>query len=166
MEYFKKYFSDIDEKDWLAEEVKVRCPFHDDTKPSASINTVKNLFHCWVDNIGYNEEQFIAKINNIPTTEAIKLLDNDNSAEFVTETSLPFKIAGAIKTSNQAQFHPRKYMYGLVKAIQNNGGLVFTNALVSDIQKYESGYISYANDKPASVSIASRQCVVRLLITY
>ena len=75
MEYFKKYFSDIDEKEWLAEEVKVRCPFHDDNKPSASINTVKNLFHCWVDNIGYNEEQFMAKINNIPTTEAIKLLD-------------------------------------------------------------------------------------------
>ena len=44
MEYFKKYFSDIEEKEWLNEEVKVRCPFHDDNRPSASINTVKNLF--------------------------------------------------------------------------------------------------------------------------
>ena len=97
------------------------------------------------DNYIYTTSQDdLVKIHN--EIKAIKLLDNDNSAEFVTETSLPFKIAGAIKTSNQAQFHPRKYMYGLVKAIQNNGGLVFTNALVSDIQKYESGYISYAND--------------------
>ena len=75
MEYFKKYFSEVEDKDWYNEEVKVRCPFHDDNKPSASINTVKNLFHCWVCNIGYNEEQFMAKINNIPTTEAIKVLD-------------------------------------------------------------------------------------------
>ena len=78
MEYFKKYFNEIEDKDWLAEEVKVRCPFHEDTNPSASINTVKNLFHCWVCNVGYNEEQFIAKMNNIPTTEAIKLLDKYN----------------------------------------------------------------------------------------
>ena len=87
MEYFKKYFSDIEEKNWLDEEVKVCCPFHDDNRPSASINTSKNLFHCWVCNIGYNEEQFIAKINNIPTTEAIKLLDKYKSlwAEYLVK---------------------------------------------------------------------------------
>ena len=78
MEYFKKYFNEIDEKDWYGEEVKVCCPFHDDSKPSASINTTNSLFHCWVCNVGYNEEQFIAKVNNIPTTEAIKLLDKYN----------------------------------------------------------------------------------------
>lgn len=75
MEYFKKYFKDVEVNEWNNEEVKVCCPFHDDSRPSASINTTKNLFHCWVCNIGYNEEQFVAKINNIPTTEAIKLLD-------------------------------------------------------------------------------------------
>lgn len=75
MEYFKKYFKDVEEKEWEQEEVKVCCPFHNDTNPSASINTQKGLFHCWVCNIGFNEEQFVAKINNISTTEAIKLLD-------------------------------------------------------------------------------------------
>ena len=72
MEYFKKYFSEVE--NWNNEEVKVLCPFHEDTHPSASINTYKDLFHCWVCDIGYNEEQFIARINGISSADAIKLL--------------------------------------------------------------------------------------------
>jgi hypothetical protein len=72
MEYFKKYFNDVE--NWNNEEVKVLCPFHEDTHPSASINTYKDLFHCWVCDIGYNEEQFIARINGISSADAIKLL--------------------------------------------------------------------------------------------
>jgi len=73
MEYFKHYFSDVNFEG--AEEVKVRCPFHSDTKPSASINTEKELFHCWVCDIGYNEKQFVAKVNGIPMTEASVVVD-------------------------------------------------------------------------------------------
>ena len=73
MEYFKKYFDEVD--NWNNEEVKVLCPFHEDTHPSASINTYKDLFHCWVCNIGYNEEQFIARINGISNSDALKLLN-------------------------------------------------------------------------------------------
>jgi len=74
MEYFKHYFSDVNFEG--AEEIKVHCPFHSDSKPSASINTEKQLFHCWVCDIGYNEKQFVAKINNIPMTEAGIVVDN------------------------------------------------------------------------------------------
>lgn len=74
MKVFKKYFPDVD--NWEQEEVKVICPFHTDTNPSASINTSKSLFHCWVCDVGYNEEQFISRLNNIPIKDAIKLLDN------------------------------------------------------------------------------------------
>ena len=73
MEYFKKYFNEVE--NWENEEVKVLCPFHEDTHPSASINTYKDLFHCWVCDIGYNEEQFIARINGISSADAIKLLN-------------------------------------------------------------------------------------------
>lgn len=72
MEYFKKYFNEVD--NWNCEEVKVLCPFHSDHNPSASINTEKDLFHCWVCDVGYNEEQFIARINSISSADAIKLL--------------------------------------------------------------------------------------------
>ena len=53
MEYFKKYFSDVDFEG--KSEVKVLCPFHDDTHPSASINVEKNVFHSCVCGAGYRE---------------------------------------------------------------------------------------------------------------
>ena len=58
---------------------------------------------------------------------------------------MPFRIAGAVKTENQAQFHPRKYMLGLAKAIQNYGGLIFTNSLVQDVQNIEGNYKCYTD---------------------
>ena len=76
MEFFKKYFDEVE--DWSNEEVKVICPFHQDNHPSASINTKKDLFHCWVCNIGFNETQFISKVNNISSIEANKLLNTYN----------------------------------------------------------------------------------------
>ncbi len=73
MKYFEKYFSDVDFTQGT--EVKVLCPFHQDTNPSATINTEKSLFHCWVCGIGYNEAQFISKINGISQAEAYRVLD-------------------------------------------------------------------------------------------
>lgn len=72
MEFFKKYFNEVE--NWNNDEVKVKCPFHSDNHPSASINTQKSLFHCWVCDVGYNEEQFIARVNNISNIDALKLL--------------------------------------------------------------------------------------------
>ena len=84
-------------------------------------------------------------IENVSTYEESSNSKKDY-AQFVKEADLPFKIAGAIETKNQAQFHPGKYMYGLAKSMQNNGGLIFTNSLVEDVQKNGDGYITYANN--------------------
>lgn len=86
MEYFKKYFSDVDFEG--KNEVKVLCPFHDDTHPSASINVEKNLFHCFVCGAGYSEEQFYAKINNVSENEARELL---NKSGVTSEWELTYK---------------------------------------------------------------------------
>ena len=48
-------------------------------------------------------------------------------AHLVTETPLPFEVAGAIKLENQAQFHPRKYLLGLAASIPGEGSHVFEN---------------------------------------
>src|SRR5690554_3670143 len=74
MKYFEQYFADVDFNTG-DEEVKVLCPFHNDTNPSAFINTNKSLFHCFVCQEGYNEKQFISKINNISLKEAEKVLN-------------------------------------------------------------------------------------------
>ncbi len=46
-------------------------------------------------------------------------------ASFVTETSLPYEIAGAIKMDGQAQFHPRKYLLPLAHSLPGDGSHVF-----------------------------------------
>ncbi|MBR3324857.1 MAG: FAD-dependent oxidoreductase [Clostridia bacterium] len=82
--------------------------------------------------------------------EAINRLEHKRSthdvAEFVKETELPFKIAAGIKLENQAQFHPRKYMFGLVKAIEKYGGLIFTNSLVTDVKREADVYVTYVGE--------------------
>lgn len=46
-------------------------------------------------------------------------------ASFVSETNLPFEMAGAIRFDNQAMFHPRKYLLGLAAALVDGGSDVF-----------------------------------------
>lgn len=74
-----------------------------------------------------------------------KALNTLGTCQFVSDCDLPFKTYGAIKIKNQAQFHPIKYMLGLAKSIKKYNGLIFTNSLVKDIQKYDNGYICYTD---------------------
>jgi glycine/D-amino acid oxidase-like deaminating enzyme/nitrite reductase/ring-hydroxylating ferredoxin subunit len=48
-------------------------------------------------------------------------------ASFVTETPLPYGVAGAVRLENQAQFHPRKYLLALAETIPGEGSHVFEN---------------------------------------
>ena len=118
-----------------------------------AISNIKNIIDTenidcdfkYTNNYIYTTNQDdLVKIHN--EIKAVNSLDQKNHTEFITESDLPFKITGAIETKNQAQFHPRKYMFGLLKAIQNYSGLIFTNSLVNDVQKYDGGYITYANN--------------------
>lgn len=81
MEFFKKHFDSVDFEENRGE-VKVLCPFHQDSKPSATVNTEKNLFHCWVCGVGYNEEQFLAKVKGITVPQAYKLMNDMGNANF------------------------------------------------------------------------------------
>ena len=56
-------------------------------------------------------------------------------ASFVTETPLPFEVAGAVKLENQAQFHPRKYLLGLAATIPGDGSHVFENTRVTHVNQ-------------------------------
>ena len=66
---------------------------------------------------------------------------NQSYSHFITESGLPFEILGGIETLNQAQFHPRKYMLGLAKCIEKNGGQIFTNSVVNDVKSDENGFM-------------------------
>jgi glycine/D-amino acid oxidase-like deaminating enzyme/nitrite reductase/ring-hydroxylating ferredoxin subunit len=55
-------------------------------------------------------------------------------ATFERETGLPFEISGAVKFSNQAQFHPRKFILSLAKTIQGEGSYIFEQTRVKTVQ--------------------------------
>lgn len=46
-------------------------------------------------------------------------------ADLVTDTDLPYRIAGAVRVPDQAQFHPRKYLLGLAEDLVRHGGRIF-----------------------------------------
>src|SRR5688572_3247065 len=45
-------------------------------------------------------------------------------ASFVTETGLPFPVAGAVRVEDQSQFHPRKYLLALADDVVRRGGRI------------------------------------------
>lgn len=89
----------------------------------------------------------------------IKALDSlGENPEFVTNCDLPFKIKGAIKINNQAQFNPMKYIVGLTNAILQNNSMFFVNSTVSDFDKIDNGYITHVNNyeiKSSNIIVAS-----------
>ena len=66
-------------------------------------------------------------------------------AEFVTETTLPFEIAGAIKFNNQAEFHVRKYLLHLANTITGDGSYIFEDSRVQTVDEGTPCTV-YAND--------------------
>jgi glycine/D-amino acid oxidase-like deaminating enzyme len=58
-------------------------------------------------------------------TEVKAARDAGLDAAFVTDTPLPFPVAGAVRQDQQAQFHPRKYLIPLAESIPGDGSCVF-----------------------------------------
>lgn len=71
--------------------------------------------------------------------EAVKSLGFP--AEFTKEIPLPLPIKGAIKFSNQAQFHPVKYAQGLVDSILKTKRVsLYEDTKVVDVKQGKEGY--------------------------
>jgi len=85
--------------------------------------------------------------------EAKAAQDAGLPAEFVTETSLPVPIAGAVRVDGQAQFHPRKYLLGVAADFVRRGGQVFERTRVMGLDEgkpcrltTEAGHVVSARD--------------------
>jgi glycine/D-amino acid oxidase-like deaminating enzyme/nitrite reductase/ring-hydroxylating ferredoxin subunit len=57
------------------------------------------------------------------------------AASFVTDTDLPFDVAGALRVEDQIQFHPRRYLLGLAEAIVAAGGHIHENTRVTGLEE-------------------------------
>ncbi|MEU6811977.1 FAD-dependent oxidoreductase [Streptomyces sp. NPDC046831] len=56
-------------------------------------------------------------------------------ASFVTETGLPYPVAGAVEVTDQVQFHPRKYLLALADDLVARGGQVYENTTVLGLEE-------------------------------
>lgn len=78
-------------------------------------------------------------------------------SEFVTEGPLPFPIAGAVRFTNQAQFHPRKYLLALAERFSAAGGFIYENTMALDVEEGEPCRVvtEYGSITAADVIIAT-----------
>ncbi|MER6677205.1 FAD-dependent oxidoreductase [Streptomyces sp. NPDC000983] len=77
-------------------------------------------------------------------------------AEFVTETDLPYAVAGAVRVSGQAQFHPRKYLLALADDLLRRGGSVYEGTRVVGLTEGRPCTLT----TEAGVSVRAREVVV------
>ncbi|MEV5886149.1 FAD-dependent oxidoreductase [Streptomyces sp. NPDC052020] len=63
-------------------------------------------------------------------------------ASFVTETGLPYPVAGAVRVTGQAQFHPRKFLLALAADLVGRGGRVFEHTTVHGLDEGEPCRVS------------------------
>jgi glycine/D-amino acid oxidase-like deaminating enzyme/nitrite reductase/ring-hydroxylating ferredoxin subunit len=59
------------------------------------------------------------------------------AAELTRETDLPFPVAGAIRVDDQAQFHPLKFLAGVVARVPGDGSHVFEATRAIDVRSAE-----------------------------
>lgn len=77
-------------------------------------------------------------------------------ASFVTQTGLPFGVAGAVRVEDQAQFHPRKYLLGLLEDLTRRGGQVHEMSRVVGLAEGEPNVVT----TDAGASVRARHVVV------
>ena len=74
---------------------------------------------------------------------------------YVDRAPLPFDTFGALRYSNQAKFHPRKYLLGLAEVVNGDGSFVFENTQATDVHDGEPCKV-----KTSGGTITARDVVV------
>ncbi|MBA3488072.1 MAG: FAD-binding oxidoreductase, partial [Longispora sp.] len=88
--------------------------------------------------------------------EAVAAAEAGLPAEFVVASGLPFPIAGAVRVTDQAQFHPRKYLLALAEDFIARSGQVYEHTRVVDLEEGEPCRLT----TEAGHTVRARQVVV------
>ncbi|MEV5486741.1 FAD-dependent oxidoreductase [Streptomyces bobili] len=111
----------------------------------------------WEDTASYTYAEDPARIDLLKA-EAEAAREAGLPAEFVTETELPFPVAGAVRVADQAQFHPRKYLLAVADAIRRLGGTLHEYSRVTDL--HEGDPCELTVESPASATKVTAHSVV------
>ncbi len=89
------------------------------------------------------DESYIQKLED-ETEAALKL---GLPAEYTETLALPFGTSGAMKFTNQAYFHPRKYLLALAALIEGEDCRIYENTRAVDIQEGDTHTVITDNGK-------------------
>ncbi len=115
-----------------------------------AITNIENIINKENINCDFEKQSNFVYTNSPDELKKIEEeVDSVNSlgfrAKLVKNVNLPIKNLGGIEFENQAQFHPRRYMLGLANSILKNNGKIFTDTLVTNVEKESDNYITYTN---------------------
>ena len=105
VEYIEKHWAPLKK---VGSNFLTRCPFHDDSNPSMSVNDSKGLYHCFSCKAGGNLITFVKEFKNLNSAEAI-----DEICNFFN-----IKIRKA-KTNFQEDLNTKKELYNFNNEISN-----------------------------------------------
>ena len=92
------------------DKVKIKCPFHEDDKPSLQVNVEKDFFYCYGCGAKGDAIEFIRRIENCSSLKAIviynKILNNKKSQNVIIRQQTK-------KTNKEALHDARIYFYSL-----------------------------------------------------
>jgi glycine/D-amino acid oxidase-like deaminating enzyme/nitrite reductase/ring-hydroxylating ferredoxin subunit len=69
------------------------------------------------------------------------------AASLVGDPGLPYPVAAAVRLDGPAQFHPRKYVLGLVAAVDGDGSHVFERSRATDVRSRRAPVVETAEGR-------------------
>ncbi|MFJ8106080.1 FAD-dependent oxidoreductase [Streptomyces sp. NPDC096132] len=112
----------------------------------------------WEDTAAYTYAEDPARAGDL-RAEAEAAREAGLPAQFVTETELPFPVAGAVRVTGQAQFHPRKYLLALADGIRRLGGTLHEYTRVTELKEGEPCVLT-ARSPASATTVTARDVVV------
>jgi glycine/D-amino acid oxidase-like deaminating enzyme/nitrite reductase/ring-hydroxylating ferredoxin subunit len=91
----------------------------------------------WEQTSNYVYTESSARLGELED-EIAAMRDAGIAAELTRRTDLPFPVAGAIRIDDQAQFHPLKYLAGLVAGLPGEGSDVFEATRATGVRRAEA----------------------------
>ncbi|MCP4337179.1 MAG: DNA primase [Mycoplasma sp.] len=121
------------------------CPFHDDTSPSMSVSPEKQLFKCFVCQVGGNVMTFISNYENISFVEATKKIADKVGINFNSKTKVENKYnKQQLETLKILKEAMNFFQYSLsIKEERIGKYLNERNITLQETEKYSIGYAPF-----------------------
>lgn len=140
-----------------------------------ALNLIKNNIQIYGINCEHSElPGYLYSQNSEQTQELDKILQASQRAgldmEYTDNIPVPIPFEKAVIVQKQAQFHPAKYLFGMAKAFESQGGVILQHCRVEDVEENDileaktsmgsirARHLIYATHIPPGVNLLHFRC--------